>query len=84
VAWRYHQAGDLPQAEPLYRQAMQAFPDSPDAWYLCGVVCQVTNRLDEAVAYYRQALRLRPAFAEVHNNLGVALAMQGKYGEALL
>jgi protein O-GlcNAc transferase len=83
VGWTHHQAGDLGQAEQLYRQAMQAFPDSVDAWYLCGVVCQVTGRLDEAIGYYREALRLRPEFAEVHNNLGVALAMQGKYDEAV-
>src|SRR5438876_11969278 len=83
AGWRHHQANDLVQAEQLYRQAMQAFPDSVDAWYLCGVVCQVTSRLDEAIAYYREALRLRPEFAEVHNNLGVALAVQGKYAEAV-
>jgi predicted O-linked N-acetylglucosamine transferase (SPINDLY family) len=83
LGWKHHQAGDLSQAEQLYRQAMQAFPDSVDAWYLCGVVCQVTGRVDEAINYYQEALRLRPEFAEVHNNLGVALAMQGNYAEAV-
>jgi predicted O-linked N-acetylglucosamine transferase (SPINDLY family) len=83
LGWKYHQAGDLGQAEPLYRRAMQAFPDNADAWYLCGVVCQVTGRVDEAAGYYREALRLRPDYAEVHNNLGVALAVQGNYADAV-
>jgi Flp pilus assembly protein TadD len=37
----------------------------------------------EAAACDEQALRLRPAYAEAHNNLGVALAEQGQLTAAL-
>ena len=35
------------------------------------------------MASYRQALRLKPADAEAHNNLGNALRDQGKLDEAI-
>jgi tetratricopeptide (TPR) repeat protein len=35
------------------------------------------------VASYQQALRLNPDYSEVHNNLGVALAEQGRLTEAV-
>ena len=41
------------------------------------------GRLAEAELHYRQALSLKPDFAEAHNNLGVALRAQGKLDEAV-
>jgi tetratricopeptide (TPR) repeat protein len=35
-----------------------------------------------AAAEYKKAIRLKPDFADAHNNLGVALAQQGQYGAA--
>ena len=32
------------------------------------------GRLPEAIAHYEQALRIKPDYAEAHNNLGIALA----------
>ncbi len=37
----------------------------------------------EAVAHYQQALRLRPDFADAHNNLGEALREQGHLAESV-
>ena len=39
--------------------------------------------LDESLAELREAVRLRPADAAAHNQLGVVLAMQGKLDEAI-
>jgi predicted O-linked N-acetylglucosamine transferase (SPINDLY family) len=41
------------------------------------------GKLDEAVACYHRALKLKPDFAEVHSNLGNALKDQGKLDEAV-
>ncbi len=41
------------------------------------------GRLEEAVASYEQALRLKPDYAEAHNNLGIALMEQGRLEEAV-
>ena len=41
------------------------------------------GKLEEAVAEYREAIRLKPGDARAHGNLGVALSEQGKRDEAL-
>jgi tetratricopeptide (TPR) repeat protein len=41
------------------------------------------GRLAEAIAHYRQALRLNPDLAEPHVGLGLALARQGQLEEAI-
>ena len=46
------------------------------------IAAQGLGRLDEAITYYRDALRLDPVNAETCNNLGTALAEQGKFEEA--
>ena len=40
------------------------------------------GKLDEAIAAYREAIRLKPDYAEAHYNLGIALRGQGKLDEA--
>ncbi len=39
--------------------------------------------MPEAIEHYERALRLSPDYAEAHNNLGNALARQGKLPEAI-
>ena len=39
--------------------------------------------MDQAVAQYAEALRLQPDLAGAHNNLGLALAAQGKMDQAM-
>ena len=50
--------------------------------YNLGVACQKAGDLKTAVAYYRQALSLKPN-AEVYNKLGNVLQQQGKLDEAV-
>jgi tetratricopeptide (TPR) repeat protein len=40
------------------------------------------GRIDEAIAEYREALRLRPEYAQAHNNLGGILFRLGRLDEA--
>jgi tetratricopeptide (TPR) repeat protein len=39
--------------------------------------------VDEAIAAYRQAIRLKPDYAKAHNNLGLALKAKGQLDEAI-
>jgi tetratricopeptide (TPR) repeat protein len=41
------------------------------------------GRLDEAIAEYREALRIKKDYREAHNNLGVALNEKGRPDEAI-
>jgi protein O-GlcNAc transferase len=51
--------------------------------FIQAVQLHQSGRLPEAVAGYRQAIALKPDFAEAHNNLGSALSDLGQFDEAL-
>jgi Flp pilus assembly protein TadD len=42
-----------------------------------GISLGESGRLDEAIASFREAVRLKPDFARAHFNLGVALYRRG-------
>ena len=42
-----------------------------------------SGRFDEAIAWDRQALQIRPDSADLHDNLGVALIQTGQVAEAI-
>jgi serine/threonine protein kinase/Tfp pilus assembly protein PilF len=79
--------GGLAPAERLLRQAQVDRP--ADFWLnfllanaLSGAAGQTPGRLEEAVAFYRAALALRPHCATVYLNLGVALALLERHADA--
>jgi tetratricopeptide (TPR) repeat protein len=41
------------------------------------------GRIEEAIAHYQEALRLRPGYATAHNNLGLAFLERGRPVEAI-
>ena len=58
-------------------------PDSPEIHYNLANALRDLGRLNDAVAGYRQALRLRPDYLKAFNNLGNVLREQGKLAEAV-
>ncbi|TFG97348.1 MAG: tetratricopeptide repeat protein, partial [Myxococcales bacterium] len=42
-----------------------------------------SGRVEDAIVAYEQALAIEPAYAEVHNNLAVALLASGRTGDAI-
>jgi tetratricopeptide (TPR) repeat protein len=83
LALQFHQAGNLPQAEQLYRQVLQIDPLQADALHLLGVIALQVGRHELAIEQIRAALRASPNLAEAHGNLGVALAAIGRQQEAV-
>ena len=51
--------------------------------YDIGCVQFDAGKVPDAIAHYKQALRLNPDFAEAHNNLGVALTRAGEIEDAI-
>jgi predicted O-linked N-acetylglucosamine transferase (SPINDLY family) len=83
MAWKHFQAGQLQEAEQLFRQILQVDPNQVDALNLLGLIAGQTGRHDLAVGYLNATVRLKPDSAPAHNNLGNALTRQGKSAEAV-
>jgi serine/threonine protein kinase/Tfp pilus assembly protein PilF len=70
------------EAEPLLRAAQRRHPE--DFWLNFALGEALRERKPaEAVGFYRAALATRPAVAEVHHEVGMALYRQGQYEEAI-
>jgi protein O-GlcNAc transferase len=78
-----HSQGDLPQAERIYRQVLQAAPGGFGVHYMLGVLQSQQGRNAEALASYQQALSLKPDFAEALYNGGTLLWQMRRHNEAL-
>ena len=82
LAVRHHQAGQLREAEQLYRQALAADPKHADSLNLLGVLAHQVGRHDGAVELIGRALSINGHVAEFHYNIGLAYGALGQFAEA--
>ncbi|MFW6108675.1 MAG: PA2778 family cysteine peptidase [bacterium] len=75
----FERAGQLERAEVEYREAVAADPERP--LYRFNLANVLRARDDPAAAgrAYRQAIRLRPDFADAHNNLADLMLALGRH-----
>jgi hypothetical protein len=77
------QQRDLEAARSWAEAARSAGPHEPAVYRLLGQLELAARRPHEAEDYLRRALRLDPLLVAAHRLLGDALALQGRYGEAV-
>ena len=77
-----HGAGDLGQAEQIYRRILAADPTQSDALHYLGVIGLQTGRFEDAVTLISQAIEQRPDYLDALSNLGNALQALGRFDEA--
>jgi tetratricopeptide (TPR) repeat protein len=82
-AIRHHQAGELRQAEQIYRQILTRDPSLPDPWHLLGVLARQCGRAAEAVRLIERALQLAPEHPVLYYNLAQSLMSAGRTNEAV-
>ena len=82
TAMAQHQAGNLPVAETLYKQVLQASPNQPDALHLLGLIAKQKGDLKTAVQLMRKSLSFNPNYVEAYVNLGATLQVQDNLTEA--
>ena len=78
----HHQAGNLMQAETLYKQVLQAAPNQPDALHLLGLIAKQKGDHKTAIQLMRKALSFNPNYIEAYVNLGASLQEQNNLTEA--
>lgn len=78
----WNQSRQYADAETLYRTTIDR---NPSCWMAHGNLgmLKLNSSLDEAVAQFKEALRLKPDLAEAHTNLGNALQRMGRLKEAV-
>jgi len=70
AAMRRQKAGQLGEAERLYRQILAQEPDCAEGLHLLGVVCAQCGRHQEGIELIRRAIAIHPQVAVYHANLG--------------
>ncbi len=73
---------DWKTAEAKLAPWLAAHPADARALFDAGYVADAQSRLDDAVGLYRRAVEANPQSFEAHISLGLALARQGKLGDA--
>ncbi|HVS11104.1 MAG TPA: tetratricopeptide repeat protein [Planctomycetota bacterium] len=84
LAWavRLAREGRLDGALQELHAARAADPRDPDVLAALAKALRHAGRAEEAEARYREALQIRPAFADARNDYGFLLALAGRDGEA--
>jgi tetratricopeptide (TPR) repeat protein len=75
-------AGDLDSAENIFTLALHQGLRSPLVYHNLGVIAQERGQHEQAVARFRETLRLQPEFGPAHLLLGVSLLALDKNAEA--
>ncbi|HTB17304.1 MAG TPA: tetratricopeptide repeat protein [Bryobacteraceae bacterium] len=82
-ALRLHQAGQLAEAEAIYRKILAIDARHADSLHLLGMIEQQRGAGDAAVEMIRKAIAINPNEAAYHSNLGTILQAQAKFDEAV-
>ncbi len=79
----HHKAGELPAAEELYRQILEADPEHIGCLYYLSRIAKESGDLPLAEQLINKVLLLNPGFAKAHNSLGIILKSQERLDGAL-
>jgi protein O-GlcNAc transferase len=82
-AIQYHRAGQLPQAEAIYKKILHANPNHADALHLLGFMALQVGDNNMAVDLLKSAVRNNPKSAVFICHLGDALKNLGSCSEAV-
>ncbi len=82
-AQRHHEAGRYEQAEKIYRGLLEHGKSNAELLMLLGAVSRSQNKLDEAIDFLKESLRLSPRYWDALQNLGVCLAERRENAEAI-
>src|ERR1700693_2983772 len=84
TALRYHQAGQLAEAEGHYRKILAIDRNHVDSLHLLGLIAHQVGRSDMAVGLIRKAIALDDRIPAFHNNIGLAFDALGRADDAVV
>jgi len=78
-AGELHEAGELEQAETIYRNILERYPDHPGTLHRLGIVALQTQHLDSAIELIEKAIAGNAANPDYHGHLGLARFAKGDF-----
>ncbi|HUI06607.1 MAG TPA: tetratricopeptide repeat protein [Verrucomicrobiae bacterium] len=81
LTWRRNQ--DYRSEVALRPDLMAGFPNHPAAVCKLGLALQREGRIQEAITYWEQVLRLNPNYVDAHYNLALVLEQAGRTNDAI-
>lgn len=82
VGLAYHQAGQLAQAEQIYRKILTSHPNCAEAWYLSGLLAHQLGQSQLALEYLQRAATLDDARDIFHASQGLIYGQMGLWEQA--
>ncbi len=79
LGWEFQKAGDTATALKRFLLAVKMDETNASAFFGAGVICSIENCLDEAITFYRLALKCNSNSAQTYANLAKALLLQDKF-----
>ena len=83
AADEYLKADDFAGAERQCRKSLELNAKNATANCTLGVALARQGKLDEAIRYFSEAIKLEPGYVDAHYSLGQAIARKGKFNEAI-
>ena len=83
LAVEHRNSGDLPKAESIFKQILQAVPNQPDALNMLGVLAHQVGKNDIALERISKALDFSPNDNWMHYNLGLVFRKLERLDEAV-
>ena len=84
VARLFLDLSEFKLAEPYVRKTLEIEPDNPEAHFMLGIIANITNRAEEAVTHFQEALRHDTEQPSVLTNLGTAFRGIGDANRAII
>jgi protein O-GlcNAc transferase len=80
---KYHEAGNLEQAESIYHQVLQVEPKNSSVLHLLGVISAQRKDFDKAIELINQAISLNGKVPNFYSSLGIALSGKTQWTQAI-
>ena len=82
-AINYHMQGELIYAEKAYRAAIDSGLLNAALFSNLGIICQTSQRTEEAISLYKKAIQINPYHPDAYTNLGGLYKDLGNFDQAL-